>query len=92
MHLLGTNRANPGLGSNILHPLGYLVFQIKINLPRVTSEGTFSRPNIFVDTKNVTLPLQHQKLHGAASYFKQAKPLQASDLVIIEQKLQDLSK
>ena len=29
-------------------------------------EGTF------VDTKNVTLPLQHQKLHGAASYHKRA--------------------
>ncbi|XXG53594.1 hypothetical protein AAC387_Pa03g1671 [Persea americana] len=25
-----------------------------------------------VDTKNVTLPLQHHKLHGAASYHKQA--------------------
>ena len=24
----------------------------------------------FVDTKNVTLPPQHQKLHGAASYYK----------------------
>ncbi|XXG47285.1 hypothetical protein AAC387_Pa02g1952 [Persea americana] len=30
---------------------------------------------IVIDTKNVTLPLQHQKLHGAASYYKQAKPL-----------------
>ena len=32
-----------------------------------------------VDTKNVTLPHQHQKLYGAASYYKQAKLLQASD-------------
>ncbi|XXG41759.1 hypothetical protein AAC387_Pa01g2159 [Persea americana] len=46
----------------------------------------------FVDTKNVTLALQHQKLRGAASYYKQAMSLQASDLVRIKQKLQDPSK
>ena len=46
----------------------------------------------FVDTKNVTLPHQHQKLYGAASYYKQAKLLQASDLDKTKQKLQDLSK
>ena len=46
----------------------------------------------FVDTENVTLPHQHQKLYGAASYYKQAKLLQASDLVKIIQKLQDPSK
>ena len=46
----------------------------------------------FVDTKNVTLPPQHQKLHRAASYYKQAKLLQASNLVRIKQKLQDPSK
>ena len=46
----------------------------------------------FVDTKNVTLPHQHQKLYGAASYYKQAKLLQASNLVKIKQKLQDPSK
>ena len=45
-----------------------------------------------VDTKNVTLPHQHQKLYGAASYYKQAKLLQASDLDKTRQKLQDLSK
>ena len=46
----------------------------------------------FVDIKNVTLPPQHQKLDGAASYYKQAKLLQASDLLRIKQKLQDSSK
>ena len=46
----------------------------------------------FVDTKNVTLPHQHQNLHGAASYYKQAMLLQASNLVRIKQKLQDPSK
>ena len=39
-----------------------------------------------VDTKNVTLPHQHQKLYEAASYYKQAKLLQASDLDRTRQK------
>ena len=47
---------------------------------------------LIVDTKNVTLPHQHQKLYGTASYYKQAKLLQASDLDRTKQKLQDLSK
>ena len=42
-----------------------------------------SRKNC-VDTKNVTLPLYHQKLYGATLYHKQANPLQASDLVRIK--------
>eukprot|EP00268_Persea_americana_P020738 TRINITY_DN2080_c1_g1_i5.p2 TRINITY_DN2080_c1_g1~~TRINITY_DN2080_c1_g1_i5.p2 ORF type:complete len:102 (+),score=15.49 TRINITY_DN2080_c1_g1_i5:2446-2751(+) len=46
----------------------------------------------FVDIRNVTLPHQRQKLYGAASYYKQAKLLQASDLGKTKQKLQDLSK
>ena len=37
-----------------------------------------------VDIKNVTLHLQHQKLHGVVSYYKQAKLLQASDFVRIK--------
>ena len=49
-------------------------------------------PIIIVDTKNVTLARQHQKLYGAASYYKQAKLLQASDLDRTKHKLQDLSK
>ena len=41
-HLVNTNRANPGSGFDILHPLGYLVLQIKINIPLVIVQDTFS--------------------------------------------------
>ena len=47
-HLIGTNRANAGSGSDILHPLGYLVLQIKINLPLATNVDTFFRPDLSI--------------------------------------------
>ena len=58
-------------------------FSIKVffeahRLQRLSNSSLYLE-GAFVDTKNITLP-QHQKLHGAASYYKQAKLLQASDL------------
>ena len=66
------------------HKLSFKVFFEAHRLQKLCSSSLYLE-GAFVDTKNVTLPLQHQKLHGAASYYKQAKPLQASDLVRIKQ-------
>ncbi|XXG82287.1 hypothetical protein AAC387_Pa10g0268 [Persea americana] len=83
----------------IATPISELAFVLVVTTP--VGKQTICRnyyPNCsvmvgeVVDTKNVTLPPQHQKLHGAASYYKQANPLQASNLVRIKQKLQDPSK